>query len=378
MEPRRLERQLHRVIRGELRSADIQRLAEREGFRSFSELCESSLPETLREIRLDEETVLQRLRAFLAGELELFELWFWADELYHISYNHEVSYAPRTEDLITSALSAIGIVANDRIFMRADKIETYLAYVAACLERGRRIRVPDLFATIFDGLPLVHLAHKKEPTDDPDDEPRRWADVVILDRQFSDELDLYLDYNWLVAFSVRAGDPEPFSESAFEVEELPELPELGTLPSSLGELPPWLDLDAGLDLGDLDVGDLDVDRAPARGPFPAGGASSAQAPTRRRPRRRRRPDEIPFADRTDGDDLIQRCRDAAPNFDLERYRPRYRLDDDGLGEITLATEAIGPAELVYATKLFCLANRVRVCWLDGRRVKTIAVDDPPD
>ena len=71
MQRRNLERQLRRVILGEMKSAEIQQVAEREGFCSFSDLCESSLPETLRSIRLTETTLVDRLRACLSGRLDL-------------------------------------------------------------------------------------------------------------------------------------------------------------------------------------------------------------------------------------------------------------------------------------------------------------------
>ena len=361
MESKRLEAELDRVIRGELDSSDIQRLAESEGFRSFSELCESVLPESLERIRLDERTVTRRLRAYLAGELDLFELWFWADELYHISYNHEVSFGPRTEELVIGALSAVSIVANDRIFTRLDRTRAYLDYIARALDRRRSPRVRDIFATIFEDLPVMHLACKGASpdigtltTDEDEADPGAggelpgWADVVVLDRPYVEGLDLYLDYNWLVAFTVRvAGESDGSGEAS-------------STPVADGELPPWIDPSGWAD---------------ATSASDDGAAGTKRATTRRRKRRgtRRRPDGVPFADRI-AENQLARCIERAPNFDRSRYRPVYQLDAEGLGEIVLDADGIGEAELVYAAKLFCLANRVPVCWLDGRRVKTIVAD----
>ncbi|GIW71061.1 MAG: hypothetical protein KatS3mg102_0603 [Planctomycetota bacterium] len=78
----------------------------------------------------------------------------------------------------------------------------------------------------------------------------------------------------------------------------------------------------------------------------------------------------PRARRRDRVPALQRL---VPNFDFARYRPRYCYDVDGIAEIVLETPQIGRAEVVYATKLFALANRVREVWLDGEPVKTLLV-----
>ena len=69
------------------------------------------------------------------------------------------------------------------------------------------------------------------------------------------------------------------------------------------------------------------------------------------------------------------------HFLLERY-PRlgtshfafqYFVDEAGLAEIVLDTDRIGPAELEFSLRLFCLRNGVRRATLDGR-----CVVDRPD
>lgn len=374
MQRRNLERQLRRVILGEMKSAEIQQVAEREGFCSFSDLCESSLPETLRAIRLTETTLVDRLRACLSGHLELFELWFWADELYHISHNHMISYAPHSEELIGSALSAISIVANDRIFTRLDRTRIYLKHIVRCLERHRQLTSRDILATIFDGLPVVHLAHKREPQAASTSGHPAWSDTVILDRPFADGLDLYLDYNWLVALTIRtqALDDQLRSTEALRLEAATDtsLPDLSapTAQTAAEHLPPPWMLDG-----------RDEPPARHRTPLQHVPISPTTQPMQRscaQPQHQglKRRCFAPFAKLLSESDLLERCQRRAPNFRFDRYRPSYRLDRDGIGEIILDAPHIGPDERAYATKLFCIANRVPGCYLDGQRLNTIVAE----
>ena len=79
--------------------------------------------------------------------------------------------------------------------------------------------------------------------------------------------------------------------------------------------------------------------------------------------------------RDDGEEIdrIPALRRLVPNFDFAKWKPRYLYDGDGIAEIVLETERIGPAEVRYATKLFCIANRVRSAFLDGEAIKTLVV-----
>lgn len=374
MQRRNLERQLRRVILGEMKSAEIQQLAEREGFCSFSDLCESSLPETLRAIRLSETTLVDRLRACLGGRLDLFELWFWADELYHISHNHLVSYSPNSEELIGSALSAISIVANDRIFTRLDRTRIYLKHIVRCLERHRQLTSRDILATIFDGLPVVHLAHKREPQAASTNGHPTWADTVILDRPFADGRDLYLDYNWLVAFTIRtrALDEQLRATEAPRLEaatntSLTDLSAPTARTATERPPPPWL-WEGIAEPSARHSGSLHY--VPVRPLAQSTQRSGAQP----RDQGLKRRCFAPFAKLLSDGDLLERCQRRAPNFQFHRYRPSYRLDRDGIGEIILDAPHIGPDERAYATKLFCLANRVPGCHLDGQQLNTIVAE----
>ena len=70
--------------------------------------------------------------------------------------------------------------------------------------------------------------------------------------------------------------------------------------------------------------------------------------------------------------FLDRVRDLAPNFDLSRYKPEARRDQDGVLEIVLDAERIGRTELVYAAKLFGLVHQVGRIYFEGRRLPTIA------
>ena len=70
--------------------------------------------------------------------------------------------------------------------------------------------------------------------------------------------------------------------------------------------------------------------------------------------------------------FLERVRDLAPNFDLSRYKPEARRDQDGVLEIVLEAERIGRGELVYAAKLFGLVHQVGRIYFEGRRLPTIA------
>src|SRR5690606_29088760 len=58
LKERELSRDLSRLIRGELTSAYVKRMAQRAGFQSFAELCESELPEELDRIEISTRDIV--------------------------------------------------------------------------------------------------------------------------------------------------------------------------------------------------------------------------------------------------------------------------------------------------------------------------------
>lgn len=364
------------MIRGELTSAEVKRIASEAGFESFSELCETRLPEDLAPrlgVRLGTKHVLARIDQYRRRATDLYELWFWADELYNISFNHQIAYEPRGEELIMAALSAISVIANERLFPNQQKVSRAIEYVRACLIRRRKFRLRNIFLRIFEDLELANLANKNaaEPDADEDAPPgeasaARWADVVLLDRPFAAGSDIYADYNWVIAFTVTTR--ELYDEEQAEGEGG------GGGAGGAGE-----DADAARAAGGEGGGA--APEAAAEGgeeggafhfPIPgwreeedaAGDATPFVRPPRLRPTPRDEGDEV---------DRVPSLKRLVPNFDFERLRPRYLYDGDGIAEIVLDVPAIGPAEVRYATKLFCLANRIRACKLDGEEVNTLVV-----
>ncbi len=379
MEDRDIYRDLARMIRGEMRSAEAKRLAEREGFQSFSELCGTRLPEELARVRIGTRDLIARLDEHRRRAIDLDELCFWADELYNIAFNHRIAYEPRSEDLIVAALSAISVVANRRLFPNCEKTARALEYIRACLMRRRKFRVRNIFLRIFEDLPSANLANKTAAEDPDREEPLRWADVVLLDRRFDPSKDIYADYNWMIAFTVttRALYEEERAEAAAEGEDSgePRLCERCAREAEAGaeaeaefeseaattaaeeeavrlEIPGWTDSGAG------------AEEAAAGDGEEAARAGSGVRPPALRPAPRENGEEI---------DRIPALRRLVPNFDFARYDPRYLSDGDGIAEIVLDVPAIGRAEVRYAAKLFCLANRVRRCELDGEPLKTLVV-----
>ncbi len=348
MDEKELIRDLARLIRGELTSGELRRLAKREGCASFSELCEARLPEDLLRLRIGTRDLLAWIDRYRRRAIDLRELWTWADELYNISFNHRIAYEPRSEDLIVGTLSAISVICNEGLFPDRAKAGRGLEYIRACLMRRRKFHLRNIFLRIFEDLPVAHLANK-HLDDDADDEDEGhlgagegvgdadgdgeaggscWADVVLLDRPFDAEKGIATDYNWLIAFTVATTDLHE-QELAADAEEEESKDERGA---------------DGAD-GRAD----DEDEADERG---------GEARLRGRPR-------YPAVDR------VPALRRLAPNFDFERFHPRYLCDSDGIAEILLDSERIGPAEMRYAAKLFCLANRIGRCFLDGERVPTL-------
>src|SRR5207245_9964174 len=61
LDERELYKDLSRLIRGELSSVEVKRLVSREGFKTFSELCEMRLPEDLGKVRIGTRDILTRI-----------------------------------------------------------------------------------------------------------------------------------------------------------------------------------------------------------------------------------------------------------------------------------------------------------------------------
>lgn len=309
-------RDLARLIRGELRCLDLQTQARRAGFDSFAELCESELPEQLGEgIGLTTGDVLTRLDRLLAGEIDLAELYAWADELYNISFNHRFEYEAGRDDLILSALSVLSVICNERLFPRHEHTERTLAYVRGCLSSGRDLSLHRVFLRAFEGLPEAHMATRvpEEPQEEGGEAPGeaffnpalhtgpRWVDVVLLDSPYRGEDDLSGRYSWVIAFTVVTRD-----------------------------------------LFDEEIAQAELEGGPGE-------------------REATRADRVPV------------LRRLVPNFAFDRYDPLYVCDGDGIAEIVLDAPGIGPDEVRYAARLFALVNRIGTLHVDGERVRTLVV-----
>jgi hypothetical protein len=370
VEERELYRDLARMIKGELTSADVKRLVSREGFQSFSELCETRLPEDLGKVRIGTRDILTRIDAYRRKQIEIFELWYWADELYNISFNHRIAYEPRAEELITGALSAISVIANDRLFPNPQKTQRSLEYIRACLLRRRKLHLRNIFMRIFEDLEVAHLANKHAGEDEPAagdagadgevDDASRWADVVLLDRPYERGKDIYVDYNWMIAFTVTA-------RSLYEEERAEDASADVDMDAGTGGVCP----DCERERRRTEAEANGEGPAPA---FPVPGWKDADADDDDLPEIVARP-RIRPTPREDGEEIdrVPALRRLVPNFDFERLKPRYLYDGDGIAEIVLETERIGPAEIRYAAKLFCIANRIRGALLDGGPLKTLVV-----
>lgn len=355
LDERNLLRELARMVRGDLPALELRQMAEGEGYGCVAEMCEARLPEDLRRLRIGAADLLARIDAWRRGRVELRELCAWADELYNVSFNHRITYERHGEDRITSALSALSLIGNEGLFPAGPKTARGVEYVRSCLQRRREIEVSTIFARIFLDLERAHLACKGEPGEALGEraggggaggrELDRWADVVLLDAPYEAGRDVYADYDWMVAFTVTTA-------SLYDEERA------------------------------RDAAGLAVEAAEGPGPRPApdardGGASAAEgAATPAAGAALRFPGRIP-PPRADEVDRVPLLRRLCPNFSFDRYRPRYLNDQDGIAEIVLDAERIGRDEVRYATRLFCLANRIRVCRLDGEPVKTLVLRPVP-
>ncbi|MHC4391833.1 MAG: hypothetical protein ACYS22_11045 [Planctomycetota bacterium] len=347
MNERELCRDLSRLIRGQLKSNDLKRIAKRNGFESFAGLCESVLPEKVTSVRLTTHDMISRLDRFQTGEINLHELWFWADELYNVSFNHRISYEPGQAELIEASLSVLSVICNRSLFPAPRLLDKVVRYVRLCLEQKKPLELRNVFRHAFEDLPVAHLAVKAHDLDiddpgedvysftdvdtsaldavdeggagDPMSPESQWAEVVLLDGPFDAENDdLGTQYNWVIAFTVmtaRLYDDEITDEAQLAADEAAQAGQAGQ---------------------------------------PAEAKAPAPPP----------------------EDRIAELRALVPNFNFDRYKARFHHDEDGLAEVILDHETIGPAEVRYAVKLFAMANRIDEVQLEGRRVKTLCVREP--
>ncbi|MFQ5655691.1 MAG: hypothetical protein ACE5GW_13300 [Planctomycetota bacterium] len=65
-------------------------------------------------------------------------------------------------------------------------------------------------------------------------------------------------------------------------------------------------------------------------------------------------------------DKMPQVKESFPQLALSDGSPQYYVDPDGLAEVVLDSEEIGEEELEIAVRLFCLRNRARRCFLNGR------------
>jgi hypothetical protein len=359
---REIYRDLSKLIRGELATSELKRLARREGFKTFSELCASRLPEDLGRVRVSPRDVLGRIERFRRGAIDLRELWSWADEVYNISFNHRIAYEPRSEELVTAALSALSVVANGRLFPNLRKTARGLEYLRACLMRRRKIQLRNLFMRAFEDLERVHLKTRLLETGAAEagveEEAPRWADVVLLDRPFEAGGELS-EYGWVIAFTVTA-------RSLYEEERAhDEALEAGKLPD--GWICPQCEREQRRQeeaSGDEATPRFDLPDWRAENESESEEPRAAPAPPRPRPTPRDGGEDV---------DRIRAIRRLVPNFATAEHNPSYLHDGDGIAEVVLDAEHIGPAEVRYAAKLFCIANRIREASLDGEPVKTLVV-----
>jgi hypothetical protein len=308
MKPRDVARTLSRLIRGEVTSIEAQRLALRAGFGSFSELCGTRLPGGRKRLRITRRHVLERIDRYRHGDARAGEIWRWADELYHIAIARQVSYVPREEPLVSTALAVLSVICNEGLFPHRGKLERQLEVLRRALIRGGGLRLERVFGRAFEDLPRAHLVDRYAEEQEGAEavEPRHWTDVVMIDRPFRLDADVLGEANWVIAFTV-------YSAELFGQHEQQRA--------------------------------LEVTNGTDRIVVPRPG----------------RADRVPV------------LQNMVPNFAFDRYNPRYMQDTDGIAEIVLEADSIGPAEVEYATKLFALVNRLRAVWLDGQPLRTLLV-----
>lgn len=332
---------LERLIAGELRAEEAAQMAAAAGYRSFADLCEAELPGALPRVRLDRTRVREQIGAALSGRSTLADLRAWAEELAAVLDRHELGVSVVERRRVGEALALVAVAADARIFKNTGPVVNVLSAIARALDRPRAASLSALYGTLFHGQPELHLL------------PRRLEDA-----------------------QANADDEPPPAEEAGPKGYLPQGPsfadELG-----LGSL----DLDSGLD-------DRWGDGERARPDAAVDGPRCADVVALHRPfqpgsrvqdyewvvafsvatRSLVQEDTVPGAQ---APQFLERARELAPNFDLTRFKPEARRDQDGVLELVLDATTIGRAELLYAAKLFALVHQVGHVTFEGERLPTI-------
>lgn len=329
---------LERLIAGELRAEEAGQMAAAAGYRSFADLCEAELPGALPRVRLDRTRVREQIGAALSGRSTLADLRSWAEELAAVLDRHELGVSVVERRRVGEALALVAVAADARIFRNTGPVVNVLSAIARALDRPRAGTLSALYGTLFHGQPELHLL------------PRRLEDAQAQ------------------------AEDEPPVEEAGPRGYLPQGPsfadELG-----LGAL----DLDSGLTYGDGEPARPDstvdgprcADVVALHRPFQAGSrvqdyewVVAFSVATRSLVQE----DSVPGAQ---APQFLERARELAPNFDLSRFKPEARRDQDGVLELVLDAQTIGRAELLYAAKLFALVHQVGHVTFEGERLPTI-------
>ncbi len=343
-----LKTALERLILGELRAPDAVEMAREAGYGSFADLCEAELPERVGRVRIDRAAVREQVQRALDGAMPLGDLRAWAEEVATILDRHELDVSVIERNRLSEALALVAVATDTRIFSNPRPVLHVLGAIARSLGRRRAGNVAPLYGHLFMDQPALHLSVRHEDEGELED---------------ADEDD---------RLAPPAGAP-------------PEEPGTPSFLSSLGL--DRLELDLGLDPEHGAArrwGGGEEDEAASAGPARCVDVVALSRPWVAGSRLVDYEWVVAFNVTTRSlvlehavpgaaaHGFLERARELAPNFDLARLRPEARRDHDGVLEIVLDVEAIGPAEVAYAAKLFALVHRVGRVWLDGRRLPTMA------
>ncbi|RME73853.1 MAG: hypothetical protein D6776_06300 [Planctomycetota bacterium] len=313
-----LARYVRRFIRGELGTERARELALRAGHDSFAAWCADVLPPRRRAPRVGAPHVLAAIERHRRGRATVHELWQWADELYHLGVAGCIAHRPRDKARLSTALALLSVICNEGLFPLADKRRHQLEIVRRALLRGAALPLERVLGRAFEDLPEARLML------------RRFEDPEAFDTEH--------DAVWR---------PEPRPRPWADVVLIDR---------------PYAEVLAGSDEVNwviaFSVYTADWYAKHERERIVEAGRGSDR---RAVGRVRRRGDRVPA------------LRRRVPNFAFDRYAPRYLVDGDGIAEIVLEAPSIGPAERVYATKLFALVNRLRCVRLDGEPLRTLVV-----
>lgn len=341
---------LERLIAGELRAQDAVRMATEAGYQSFVEFCEAELSEEFPRVRLDRNAIRKRIALARGGRLSLEELRAWAEELAAFLDRHELGVTGLERRRLTEALALVAVATDARIFRNQKPVLRVLESIVRALARPRAGNLALLYGSLFEEQTELHLVtrrvddHEGEDEEEPTEpgpptylpQAPSFLDSLGLERL---DLDLGIDSSWS---REREDAPPPEARS-----------------------------------GGADEGQRCADVVALNRPY-VGGSSlhdyewvvAFSVATRALVNE----DTVPSCP---APGFIERAVHHAPNFDLQRYRPEARRDQDGVLEIVLDAPTIGRAELLYAAKLFALVNRVGTLYFEGRRLPTLRMGPRP-